>query len=213
MVYSGSLLETGSIYSAQVTLTGTEEYRVKYITPSSYYNGFENIIVDEDLAILSGNIVDVYDAIIPISASNTQVYNAVMVMSSSVDFVSGSMTYLSSSMVDLSASNVTVYNAVMVMSSSVSYMSSSVDYLSSSMVELSASTNQMYNAVNTMTGSITQMSSSLDVVEKISTGRWVIAGNQMSFYAQDGVTLVTKFNLFDATGVPASMNVFERRPV
>ena len=47
VVYSGTMDEIDSVYTKEITLTIVGEYRVKYITPTSYENGFENIIVDD----------------------------------------------------------------------------------------------------------------------------------------------------------------------
>lgn len=43
-----------------------------------------------------------------------------------------------------------------------------------------------------------------------TTGRWIISGNQMSFYRQDNVTRIAVFDLFDQDGNPSSDCVFER---
>lgn len=47
IVSSGTMLEVNSVYTKEITLTEVGEYRVKYITPEGFENGFENIIVDE----------------------------------------------------------------------------------------------------------------------------------------------------------------------
>ena len=56
-----------------------------------------------------------------------QVYDAVIGMSSSVEYVSGSMTYLSQSMIELSGSTEQTYDAVQSMSGSIAQVSGSVD--------------------------------------------------------------------------------------
>jgi len=287
LVYAGSLLETGSIYSAEVTLTGTEEYRVKYTTPATYHDGFENLIVGDfdnykanvsslalqttanaamvsaslaydkaniaavsasiiygdtqyisgsiislalentsqkisgslavvssgSIAYISSSMMQLSSSMFDLSGSSVQVYNAVIGMSADVTYMSSSVGYLSSSMVDLSASNIQVYNAVIGMSSSVEYMSGSVTYLSSSMVDLSGSNTLMLNAVNVMSGSMASISGSVGRIDRIESGKWKIESNQMTFYEADGLTAIVKFNLFDENGVPAMDSVFQRVPV
>jgi hypothetical protein len=46
LVTSGVMSGSGVIYTAEVTFTEAGEYRVKYITPTGYEKGFENIVVD-----------------------------------------------------------------------------------------------------------------------------------------------------------------------
>lgn len=48
-------------------------------------------------------------------------------------------------------------------------------------------------------------------IKNIEGGKLKIVGNQMIFYADDNVTEVARFNLFDSAGNPAMANVFERR--
>lgn len=47
VISSGTMSEINFVYTKEITLTEIGEYRVKYITPLGYENGFENIIVDE----------------------------------------------------------------------------------------------------------------------------------------------------------------------
>ena len=47
VISSGTMSEVNSVYVKEITFTEVGEYRVKYITPEGYENGFENIVVDE----------------------------------------------------------------------------------------------------------------------------------------------------------------------
>lgn len=47
LIASGTMAGVGSVYSATYTFTEIGEYRVKYITPDTYENGFESVIVDD----------------------------------------------------------------------------------------------------------------------------------------------------------------------
>jgi len=44
---SGTMTELSSVYYVDVTFTESAEYRVKYVTPSLYENGFEDILVED----------------------------------------------------------------------------------------------------------------------------------------------------------------------
>jgi len=50
-----------------------------------------------------------------------------------------------------------------------------------------------------------------EFVKNILDGRWRIENNQMIFYKADNVTEIMRFNLFDVSGDPAMINVFERK--
>jgi hypothetical protein len=52
-------------------------------------------------------------------------------------------------------------------------------------------------------------------IKSIEGGRWRIntATNQMVFYAEDNVTIVATFNLFDQNGTPTSSAPYERTRV
>lgn len=52
----------------------------------------------------------------------------------------------------------------------------------------------------------------LSSVAQIELGRWKIINNQMIFYAEDGVTPLRVFDLFDSSGNPTMTNVAERVP-
>ncbi len=60
-----------------------------------------------------------------------------------------------------------------------------------------------WNMVNHITGSI-------EALYDCQFGRWQIVGNQMLFYAPDNTTLLATFNLYDDTGAPNQVNVFQR---
>lgn len=47
-------------------------------------------------------------------------------------------------------------------------------------------------------------------IRDMTGGRWQIESNMMKFYAEDNVTLVAEFELFDDAGVPTMDAVFER---
>jgi hypothetical protein len=63
-----------------------------------------------------------------------------------------------------------------------------------------------WNMVNHMTGSV-------EALYDQAFGRWQIVGNQMLFYAPDNSTLLATFDLYDDTGAPNQVNVFQRRLV
>jgi len=50
----------------------------------------------------------------------------------------------------------------------------------------------------------------VDFIANIEGGRWRIVSNQMIFYAEDNVTEIARFNLFDSLGSPTMTNVYER---
>jgi hypothetical protein len=51
------------------------------------------------------------------------------------------------------------------------------------------------------------------IVKQVETGRWKIASNVLTVYAQDGVTPLVQFALKDAGGAPTMTDVFERVPL
>lgn len=44
---SGTMSETSSVYYVDVTFTESAEYRIKYVTPTGYENGFTDILVED----------------------------------------------------------------------------------------------------------------------------------------------------------------------
>jgi hypothetical protein len=72
-----------------------------------------------------------------------------------------------------------------------------------------------FNGAYTEDLQILDFGEAIDFLRDIEGGRWKIDTtlNQMIFYKEDNVTEVTRFDLFDADGVPTSENVFERRRV
>lgn len=53
----------------------------------------------------------------------------------------------------------------------------------------------------------------IEFIKNIEGGRWSMVNDQMIFYAEDNVTEVARFNLFDSTGTPSLTNVFQRQRV
>lgn len=53
----------------------------------------------------------------------------------------------------------------------------------------------------------------VEILKNILDGRWKIENNQMIFYKSDNETEIMRFNLFNAAGVPAMLNVFERKRI
>jgi hypothetical protein len=56
-----------------------------------------------------------------------------------------------------------------------------------------------------------QISSNISFLRNIEGGRWKIYNNQMTFYAEDNLTVVAVFDLFDINGTPTMDQVAERR--
>lgn len=52
----------------------------------------------------------------------------------------------------------------------------------------------------------------LDMLFQAALGRWKIEGTQLKLYNDDGVTVMRTFNLKDSTGLPTSIQIFERDP-
>jgi len=63
------------------------------------------------------------------------------------------------------------------------------------------------------TNALRDIEERLTFLKDIEDGRWKIEGNQMIFYKADNVTEVMRFNLFNADGVAAMKNLYERRRV
>jgi len=55
--------------------------------------------------------------------------------------------------------------------------------------------------------------SKITTIRDIEAGKWEIINDQMIFYAQDNLTEVARFNLFDAAGQPSEVNVYKREKV
>ena len=60
--------------------------------------------------------------------------------------------------------------------------------------------------------SLTLVQADMILVRQVETGHWKIEFNQMVFYADDGITPLLRFNLYDPSGAPAMDNVSERIP-
>lgn len=57
---------------------------------------------------------------------------------------------------------------------------------------------------------VSSITGSVQFIRDMTAGRWKIEGNQMKFYAEDNVTLIAAFNLYDNNGTPSIDAVFER---
>lgn len=57
---------------------------------------------------------------------------------------------------------------------------------------------------------VQNITGSVQLIRDVTCGRWKIVGNQMIFYAEDNLTEVLRFNLYDDTMVPTMDSVFER---
>lgn len=68
----------------------------------------------------------------------------------------------------------------------------------------------MTGTLQTVTGTLQSMSSALQYIRDMTSGRWKVENNMMKFYAEDNVTLVAQFDLFDENGTPTMGGVFER---
>jgi len=53
----------------------------------------------------------------------------------------------------------------------------------------------------------------LAYVKQKESGRWKIANNQLTYYDDDGATVLRRFNLFNRDGVASNENPYERVPV
>ena len=71
-------------------------------------------------------------------------------------------------------------------------------------------TGEILDKLSAVSGSIEQIGSKTDRLIDIQYGRWKIYDNQMIFYAEDNITEVARFNLFDENGVPTVDAVFDR---
>jgi len=83
-----------------------------------------------------------------------------------------------------------------------------IDYIEASSVETS-SVAETADAVweHTTAG---QLIADVSFIKEMEGGRWQIVGTQMIFYANDNVTEVARFNMFDDVGDPNVETVFER---
>jgi hypothetical protein len=66
-------------------------------------------------------------------------------------------------------------------------------------------------SIAAVNGVVTASAASVEIIRQVETGRWQMVGNQMIFYADDGMTPILTFDLFDEAGVPAMDDVFQRR--
>jgi len=59
----------------------------------------------------------------------------------------------------------------------------------------------------------TELQNNIKDILRVEFGRWKISNNKMTFYKEDGISILHEFNLKDQAGNPNSLNVFERTPV
>jgi len=67
--------------------------------------------------------------------------------------------------------------------------------------------------VDTVQASIDAAQAYLDYIYQKERGRWKIESNQLTYYEDDGVTVLRRFNLFNKVGVASGENPYERVPV
>jgi len=53
----------------------------------------------------------------------------------------------------------------------------------------------------------------VDYLKQKESGRWKIENNQLTYYEDDGTTVLRRFNLFNKDGAPSGENPYERVPV
>ncbi|MBI3990960.1 MAG: hypothetical protein HY350_02310 [Candidatus Omnitrophica bacterium] len=74
LVTSGTMTEENKVYTAGYTFTELGTYRVKYTTPTTYENGFENIVVVDEFAydsIAAKDVTVAKEATLAVKASQT----------------------------------------------------------------------------------------------------------------------------------------------
>jgi len=79
-----------------------------------------------------------------------------------------------------------------------------------------ANGNDIDDAINNQTimdGKLTDLGTDLTYVKQKESGRWKIENNQLTYYDDDGVTVLKRFNLFNSRGLPTNQNPYERVPV
>jgi len=79
-----------------------------------------------------------------------------------------------------------------------------------------ANGNDIDDAINNQTimdGKLTALGTDLTYVKQKESGRWKIENNQLTYYDDDGVTVLKRFNLFNSRGLPTNQNPYERVPV
>jgi len=58
-----------------------------------------------------------------------------------------------------------------------------------------------------------ELKANIEFIKQIEGGRWKIVNNQMIFYEDTNGTEVARFDLFDSSGKPTTIDVTERRRV
>jgi len=76
--------------------------------------------------------------------------------------------------------------------------------------------NDIDDAINNQTimdGKLNTIGTDLTYVKQKESGRWKIENNQLTYYEDDGTTVLRRFNLFNSRGLPTNQNPYERVPV
>ena len=60
---------------------------------------------------------------------------------------------------------------------------------------------------------VAEWSENIDYLKQKEAGKWKIEDEQLTYYAEDGVTVLRRFNLYDKKGNPTNLNPYERVPV
>lgn len=91
-------------------------------------------------------------------------------------------------------------------------LSGSIANIEGSVTNISSSVSNIESTVNDISVTLNVVSASVEYIRALHGGRWKIltGSSQMVFYAEDNVTEVARFDLFDADGNPSTDCVFER---
>jgi len=79
-----------------------------------------------------------------------------------------------------------------------------------------ANGNDIDDAINNQTimdGKLTAIKVIDDYLKQKESGRWKIENNQLTYYDDDGTTILRRFNLFNKQGQATSENPYERVPI
>ena len=71
----------------------------------------------------------------------------------------------------------------------------------------------LQDTVDAVQDSIDTAQTDLTYVKQKESGRWKIENNQLTYYEDDGTTVLRQFNLFNSRGLPTNQNPYERVPV
>ena len=61
--------------------------------------------------------------------------------------------------------------------------------------------------------SLNDIATKIEAIRKMEYGRWRLINNQIIYYADDNVTEIARFNVFDINGTATMTNIAERRKV